>query len=341
MSQTVYPKYVEHGGELSYPAPVVCEGTNLYGFILEGDPDKITSLCRRTFHDPSGGQVDYIPLTRYVMLTMGTIKKISSASMNLGWSQETQATFWVPTAFGHQDGNVFFADRIAMLPAYIMVDAYYSLVSGREVYGFFKSFGWFDIPDSDQIVNPDQLKLDVYGLKEFDPRNEAKRWPLLEVNRCGNATGANGTSWTSMEDAFNEIMSTLHDSNKEFFLPGLTLGPSVIHDLLHKEVPVVFLKQFRAADLPGGAAYQAILEAPAAIQRFTGFSLIDEYEFSLVNNLASFPLANDLGITSQKALISFKLDMDFTFQTGTTIWQVAESHETGLMGFLARLFGNR
>ncbi len=338
MAKTAYPKYVEHGGELSYPAPVVCEGTNLYGFILEGDPDKLTALCHRTFHDPSSGKVDYIPLSRFIMLTIGTIKKISSASMNLGWSQETQATFWIPTVFGHQEGPVFFVDRIAMFPAYIVVDAYYSLASGREVYGFFKGFGRFDVPDSDDTVSPENLKVDGYGLQEFNPKNEAKMWPLLEVSRCGEGTSAASTPWTSMEDAFNEIRSAMRGSRKEILLPGLKLVPSLINDLLHKEVPIVFLKQFRAADRPGAAAYQAILETPAVVQRFTGLRLIDEYEFKL-NQLASYPITNDLGIASQKAILSFKLDMDFTLQEGPTIWQATETQLTGLLGFLARLLG--
>jgi hypothetical protein len=340
MVKAVYPKYVEHGGELSYPGPVVCEGANLYGFILEGDPDKLTALCRRFFHDPSGGRVDYIPLSRFIMLTLGTIQKISSSSMDLGWSTETQAVFWVPTARGHQEGSVFFADQIAMLPAYVVVDAFYSLASGREVYGFFKSFGWFDMP-AQAPVNPDRIGLDVYGLKEFNPANEAKRWPLLEVSRCGDGSAGTSTPWTSLEDAFQEIKSTMQIGGKEILLPGLKLVPSLIHDLLHKEVPLVFLKQFRAADHPDGAAYQAILEAPTVVQRFNGFNMLDEYQFTLINNLASYPLTNDLGITSQKAALSFKLDMDFIIPGGPTIWQSTEPQPTGLLGFLQRLFGVR
>jgi hypothetical protein len=342
MTKSVYPKYVEHGGELSYPGPVVCEGANLYGFFLEGDPDKLTALCRRLFHDPSGGKVDYLPLSRFIMLTMGTIQKISSASMDLGWSTETQAVFWVPTAFGHQDGSVFFAERIAMLPAYVVVDAFYSLASGREVYGFFKSFGWFDLP-AQEVVNPDRLKLDVYGLKEFNPANEAKRWPWLEVSRCENTDGGSkaSSSWTSLEEAFTEILSVMKIGGREIILPGLKLVPNLIDDLLHKEVPLVFLKQFRAADHADGAAYQAILEAPTVVQRFNGFRLMDEYEFTILNNLASYPLTNDLGITSQKAILSFKLDMDFIIPGGPTIWQSTEAQSTGLIGFLRQLFGMR
>jgi len=337
MAKSIYPKYVEHGGDLSYPAPIVCEGTNLYGFILEGNTDKLTSFCHRMFYDPSDGRVDYIPLSRYIMLTIGKINKIYSSPMNVGWSPEKQAMFWVPTAIGHQVGPVFIADRIAMLPAYVVVDTMYSLVSGREVYGFFKSYGWIDVPDSDKIINPEQLKLDVYGLKDFNPNNEAQRWPLLEMNRIGNANGATGAPWTKLEDAFNEIKSTMESSSREIILPGLTLGPSLIEDLLHKSVPVAFLKQFRDAGSQGGAAYQAILEAQAIVQRLTGFRLIDEYKLALVNNLDSYPLANDLGLTSQKALMSFKLDMDFTFEEGQVIWQAGQSPNAGCLGFLTRL----
>jgi hypothetical protein len=339
MVKSVYPMYVEHGGELSYPAPVVCEGTNLYGFILEGNPDNLTAFCRRVFYEPSGGQVDYIPLSHYVMLTIGRIRKIYSSSMNIGWSPETQTIFWVLTAAGHQVGSVFFAERLALLPAYVVVHDMYSLISGREVYGFFKSYGWIDVPDSDEVVSPEQLKLDVYGLKDFNPNHEAQRWPLLEVSRIGAAKGGTGTPWNTLEDAFHEIKSTMQSSSKDIILPGLSLSPTLISDLLHKEVPVAFLKQFRDAGNQGGAAYQAVLEAPAAIQRFTGFTLIDDYQVSIVNNLASYPLAADLGIASQKSILSFKLDMDFTFEEGREIWKAGAP--TGLLGFLARLFGQR
>jgi len=297
----------------------------------------LSAFCHGVFRDPSDGQVDYIPLTHYVMLTLGRINKIYSSSMNVGWSPETQAIFWVPVVVGRQVGPVFIAERVAMLPAYVVVHDMYSLVSGREVYGFFKSYGWIDVPDSDKVVSPEQLKLDVYGLKDFNPDNEATRWPLLEVNRIGNANSATGSQWKSLEEAFKELKATMKGLGKEIILPGLSLGPDLIKDLLHKEVPVAFLKQFRDVGTDGGAAYQAILEAPAIVQRLTGFRLIDEYQFSLVNHLDSYPLDNDLGLFSQKALMSFKLDMDFTFEAGRVFWQAGQL--TGLLGFLARLFG--
>jgi len=52
-------------------------------------------------------------------------------------------------------------------------------------------------------------------------------------------------------------------------------------------------------------------------------------------------MTNRMTISSQKAILSFKLDMDFTFQGSPTIWQSTEPQQTGLLGFLRRLFGLR
>lgn len=339
MPDTVFPTYVQHNGELSYPAPVVCEGCNLYGFILEGRHDNLEALCRRVFRDPSGGSVTYYPLTPYVMLTIGRIRKIYSSSLDVGWSPETQVIIWIPSAAVRQSGSILVAERLAFFPAYTIVGEIYSLVSGREVYGFFKSYGWVDVPESDDVINPPRLGLDVYGLKAFGPDSEAGRWPLLEVQRIGpGAAGQPASAWNTLEEVFHELKSVVAGAGKEIVIPGLDLPANLIHDLLHKEVPLVFLKQFRNAGSDGGAAYQAIIEAPTVVQRFTGLRLIDEYQFNILNRLDSYPMADDLGLTSQKALLSFKLDMDFTVMQGKEMWNAAWPRRRGCLGFLAGLF---
>ena len=352
MSDTAFPEYVQHNGELSYPAPVVCEGVNLYGFILEGRHDNLEALCRRVFRDPSGGSVTYYPLTPYVMLTIGRIRKIYSSSLDVGWSPETQVIIWIPCAAVRQNGSILVAERLAFFPAYTIVGEIYSLVSGREVYGFFKSYGWVDVPESDDVINPPRLGLDVYGLKSFSPDSEAGRWPLLEVQRIGPGAAAEtrhphagASAWNTLEEALHELKSVIAGTGKEIVIPGLELPANLIYDLIHKEVPLVFLKQFRNAGSDGGAAYQAIIEAPAVVQRFTGLRLMDEYQFNILNRLDSYPMADDLGLTSQKALLSFKLDMDFTVMQGKEVWNAAPRHgdagsaqRRGCLGFLAGLF---
>src|SRR5205814_1658396 len=98
---------------------------------------------------------------------------------------------------------------------------------------------------------------------------------------------------------------------------------NLIDDLFHKEVPLVFLKQFRDAGSDGRAVYQAILETPSIVTRFKGIRLMDEYQFTIVNQLDSYPLTTDLGLVDQKPLVSFKLEMDFVLQEGREVWNAA------------------
>jgi hypothetical protein len=107
----------------------------------------------------------------------------------------------------------------------------------------------------------------------------------------------------------------------------------LIDDLLHKEVPLAFLKQFRNAAGDGGVAYQAILEIPTTVQRFRGIQLIDDYQFTLLNDLASYPLAADWS-REPKALLSFKLEMDFTIGAAVEIWNGALARRRGRLRFL-------
>ena len=328
------PQYVNHGADLSYPTPLMCEGTTLYGFILEGQLPNLLNLCQRAFYEPSGGQVYYYPLSRFFMLTVGYIQKIYSMSFNCGWTPEAQAIVWIPTAVVKPSGSKLIAERLAWFPAYTIVSNPYSLVSGREVIGFFKGFGWIDVPEGGDVINPARLSADVFGIKDFAPQSSAQRYPLFELTRLSGADGQAGNQWPTLEAAFNDLKAQLVNAGPDPVVPSLELGLNLIDDLLHKEVPLAFLKQFRNAAGDGGVSYQAILELPATVQHFRGIQLIDAYQFTLLNNLASYPLATDLGVASQKALLSFKLEMDFTIGDGAEIWNAAPVQRPGCLGFL-------
>jgi hypothetical protein len=185
-SFNMLPQYVNHGADLSYPTPLMCAGTTLYGFILEGQSQNLLALCRRVFYEPSGGQVYYYPLSRFFMLTVGYIQQIYSTSFNCGWTPEAQAIVWIPTAAVKPSGSKLIAERLAWFPAYTIVSNPYSLVSGREVIGFFKGFGWIDVPEDGAAINPARLGADVFGIKDFAPQSSAQRYPLFELTRAAS-----------------------------------------------------------------------------------------------------------------------------------------------------------
>jgi hypothetical protein len=327
-------QYVTHGGDISFPGPVVCEGANLYCFILAGQPQNLQALCRKVFTDPSGGQAYYVPISHYFMLTVGYVPKIYSPSFKVGYTPEAQAVVWIPTAAVRPSGAKLIAERFAMFPAYTIVSNPFSLATGREMNGFFKGFGWVDVPESDTVINPARLGVDVYGVKKYAVDSTTARYPLFELTRQNGEDGKSGNEWASLEEAFNDLRTQLKTHDPNPIVPSLELGFNLIDDLLHRSMPLVFLKQFRNAANDGGVAYQAVLEEPTVIQRFRGIQLIDEYQFTLYDTIDSYPWAAELGVATQKALLSFKFEMDFTIGRATEIWNSAQSQRRGCLGFL-------
>lgn len=311
--------YVEHGGELSYPAPVVCEGGYFYNFFLKGNKESLMALCDRVFNTTSRGEAMYYPLTSVIMVTVGRIPKIYSGTMNVGWSPEKQVIIWLMLAKVKKEGSLLIAERPVLFPVYTVVPDLYSLVSGREVFGFFKSYGWIDLPEDPAVLNPASLSLDVFGLKTFGPEQEAQRWPLLEFTRVtgGEATGR---TWSGLKELFRDVRPHLWGEEGPAVLPGLSFPVSLIEDFLHHSIPLVFLKQFRDVTADQHAAYQAIVEAPSPITNLHA-ELMGEYDFSLSETLASYPLAKDLGLMNQKALLCIKVRMDFSIGAGKIIWE--------------------
>src|SRR5204862_389523 len=82
----------------------------LYGFFLEADHAKLVTLLRDVFHRPSGGAVEYYPLSSHVMATFGVIDRITVRVPpfdGMGDVTEPQVALWIPTAAVRREGEVF------------------------------------------------------------------------------------------------------------------------------------------------------------------------------------------------------------------------------------------
>lgn len=314
--------YVEHGGPLSFPAPVVCEGGFFYNFLLEGKKENLIAICDRYFNNPSGGEAMYYPLTHMMMVTMGSIPKIFSSTVNIGYSPEKQMIIWLVLARVKKVGPVLVAQYPVLFPVYTVVPDIYSLISGREVFGFFKSYGWVDVPKDPNLVNPEKIALDVFGLKEFGPDQEAQRWPLMQFDIVDK--GVEPSTWTSVKDLFKAMRPHLFPHGDSVVFPGFHFPISLLDDLMHHEIPLVFLKQFRDVTADNQAAYQAIVESPCPFKNLHAEKM-ESYDFSIVNDLASYPLAQDLGLEDQKAVLGVKIKMDFQIGAGKIIWEATKS----------------
>jgi len=142
MTNRTLPKVVEYGGLTTVPSPFESIGTTLYCFLLEGDLEKLRGFCKQVFSDPSNGQIEYVPLSRFVMMSVGNIEKIIPSTPpydQIGYSSEGQVAFWIITAAVKRLGNVLIAEHPAVFVPYIFVHNAFSFACGREVEGYPKS----------------------------------------------------------------------------------------------------------------------------------------------------------------------------------------------------------
>lgn len=348
MSTPALPKYVDYGGLTTVPSPFQSLGTTLYAFILEADLEKLRQFCKQVFADPSNGQAEYVPLSRFVMMTVGNIEKIIPAAPydQIGYSSEGQVAIWIFTAAVKRLGNVMIAERPAVFVPYIFVHNAFSFACGREVEGYPKSWGWFDFPEEANHQTPppplDNFTMDVWGLKQYMPTAKVERTRLMEINRGDPAPGElRHTLWGSLGEVFEDMKNLIFDTdhNGTIVLPGLQMAESLFEDLKNHQLPEVFMKQYRDVRNATDACYQAIVEIPNVVKKISGLPLPHKYNINL-EEVASHPIGEQLGLKSQESVLSFWLKMDFAVEDGKIIWQAPTGERRGcLAGLLGMLFG--
>ena len=144
------PEYVDYGALMTPPAPFTSMNTSLWGFWAQADGERISQLCDKVFAQPTGGAVRARPLSDYLMLTWGKIAKVVSQTPpydRRGGVAEPQVCAWIPVAV-RDPGSTH--ERFAMFVPYLWLSNPMSLATGRELFGYPKSGGMPEFPDSDQ-----------------------------------------------------------------------------------------------------------------------------------------------------------------------------------------------
>ncbi|MEA5552789.1 hypothetical protein VB713_17745 [Anabaena cylindrica UHCC 0172] len=336
-----YPQYVEQADGQAFNQPYEIKGTTMYGFAIEASMSKLQDVCDKYLNNPSNGELEYRPVMSHVILTINnldSLRSINPPDYEKGTVQEQEVVFWMLTVVGKKVGPVFVAERLAWFIPYIYVNNATPLVSGREVYGFFKQFGTVQMPKIDQP--PDLFTLDTLVFKEFTPETKAIEARLLEVRRISQEGKHPAIkTWGNFEEAISAIANLLFEKNNEITVPGLGLPFNLLDYLVKKIVPLVNLKQFRDAEDSRRACYQALIESPMQLQTFHGGKLLgfddfgDKFELT-INKFASQPIVQDLGLHTGYSpgsesiqipiKLAFLLNFDFSFQNGTAVWQAPQ-----------------
>lgn len=333
------PKYVEQASGQAFNQPYEIKGTKMYGFVIEGSIAKLQDICDKFLNNPNNGHIEYRPASPYILLTFNNIDSLSSIyapDHEKGTVTEKEAIFWMLTVVGKRVGPLFIAERLAWFLPYHYVDNPITLVTGREVNGFFKQLGKLQIPNLNQ--QPDLFTLDTLVFKEFTPETKAVEARLLEIRRVLLGEQAQPVKvWQSLTEAIPEITGLILGDRPEISVPGLELPFNIVKYLIEETMSVVTLRQFRDIKHSHLACYQALVETPLQLETFHSGRLLgwgnygDQFELK-INNFASQPIVKDLGLHKKSpdatdnsvyipVKLAFLLNYDFTLKNGVTVWQ--------------------
>lgn len=317
-SGSALPRFVVHGGMQTYAGPIQFKNVDMWGFFLKGGYGKLQNLCDRFFGDPTGGELSYVPLTDHLLVTIINIHEGRFTDYpEMGYASEKELAFWI-YAGKRKSADSSVIERLGCFNPYLFLDNPVARMTGREVFGYLKQQGWLTLPTD--AGSDGGIRVDAYGAVKPGPDQEWKRHPFIALTPNGNTIRTSGKIWNSMAEVSSGLKLALH-ADRPWLWPGLGLIEQLIEDAIHKELPQLFMKQFR--DIVDGhdACYQAICEAPAKVLRVNGMQLEESFDFK-VNPLVNIPIIEDLGIVeASRTEIGFKLNLDMVVEPGTILWK--------------------
>ena len=310
--------YVDYGAVTTGPPPFHCADAQMWAFFVEAEYDKLAAMCDEVLNRPSGGEVHYVPLTKHVMITFGTMNVTSMPKPydTMGMVVELHAAFWVYTLAVEKEGPILVAQHLASFIPTIFVANPISLAGGREIFGFNKAWGWAELPDVDAL---DRFHLDVFG-GNFAPGVYAGRQPFMTLTRSDAPAPVKRSPITDLDHAVEELVGDLLPSHGELIVPGLHMAESIYHQLRDRTMINVFLKQFR--DVANGlqASQQQVIEASSKFDTISVQRVHHDYDF-VMQHLDSHPFSKQLGIAPKQTVSTvLQIEADFVQEAGTVIY---------------------
>lgn len=266
------------------------------------------------FNAPSGGIFSFRPFSNIVLLTFAKIDTIYSLhghDAERGGMPEIDVAFWVPMLYEHE-GSL----HLAWYNPYIFVDNPYAMATGREGFGFPKTLAQFQIPGQKTSTDPYWVK--TLAMERFRTDSISQEMRVVEVIRTRHAQAplqqlATVQSLIAMLTGENENLST-----------RVVVGLQNLQKMIAtREIQMVFLRQLRDIHDPTVAAYQEIIKAPTRVARLHRVGVLDGvFEVRLPVN-ASFPIADDLGLDTDRNPVkgAYWMDFDFFLDVGKTLWK--------------------
>jgi len=298
------PHYVETPGDQQVSPPYMFKKMRSLWYALPADGDKLQRLCDKYLNRPSRGKPFYKNLFPYVFVQLNSYPEISAASApgQVMSAEEVGLSLWLLRL--PDFGMPFFQP-------FLFIDNPWSVVTGRSVFGFNKIYSSFDLGDgSPEGFGETRVESLVFPSMESSLSLEN----ILQVKtQAPPGILRDQDTFTDPSRFLHELAGRLH---KQLLVDEREFRTATAGELGFE---LDTLKQFRDAERPETACYQAIVSTPMKIKKFQGGPLLGG-EWSLdLKKYASLPI-DELGIKSNQPVLAFELNLDCEFGPGRNLF---------------------
>lgn len=299
--------YVDRGGELSWLPPYSAQGVNFFGFVVCGQQPALQGICDRYLNQPLGQPGRFTSLTSHALIVFNSIERLQSQTKpEWGWTTEQEMAVWLLVF----DTKTF---RLSWFHPYMFVDSDAALVSGREVYGFPKALGWFDI--SQGPVAPSSLSIDTMVVRQFGINSQRQRETLVraDLQKPSDIIEV----FTDVGALVSAVARGVSLDFSQVLEPGL--ANEVMDSLVRLDVPMVFLKEFRSGEQPEQACFRVNQSVDAKLVKLHDARIYLRHEYELgILDADSHPIRRDLGLPAGPVRVDLSFWVSFDLAIGNT-----------------------
>lgn len=337
------PRFVETVTS-PFPQPYQSDKVQFNGFVVQSSYPQLKELCDKLLNKPRHGCCDqtvYFPLGRDILFSFNNLYGLHSTdpapiTNQYGYVNEKEMVIWVPIVGCKRFGCSWIPVQLATTFAYAFVNKQYSLLAGREIFGYSKLLGDLHIPSYDESTGHFSLKATVFK-GPYSQEEKEKKEIIKVVRQSMSGDTPKVKTIDSAQDFIQGLYRRVYPEGQVKFSP--TEEPISIFPYLPKStVPVIALKQFRDIQNHEIACYQALVESYFKPTQFIrGKWLLDPFELNIYNYY--FPSQNiiqTLGLCGDvnsahrdenqdgvrlNVKLAFSLEFGLALGNGRVLWQ--------------------
>lgn len=307
-------KYIQRGGDLVMAAPLQLNDATMYSFCVGADFAQLQKVVDEQLNAVAGPGTykALLPMVAIVCADIADSFSQVPPDSEKGWMSERDFGIWIPVVRG---------TTIGWYLPYVFVDNVAAMVTGREVFGFFKQTATLMMPPSPK--EPGVFSVDALAIATYSPESQAQVLRLMTLTTTENAPAPAG-SWAgdvrkAFEDVFSAVKTMIGDV-RDLPISTWELLKNGLEEAITGNVPMVFLKQFRDATDPTKACYQAVIEAPAHLAKLHDGWFAHPHDITIVP-VDSHPIVAECGLASGslRSSLAFWCKMDFVMEAGVVV----------------------